>query len=155
MFCLLVGLLGWCEMDFGHPQGRFFHHASLEFMPADTDGASHFFVTGLGFCTPSAIHTPWCQLLAPNRRIPFMRRDDTNTSLQGSWTCLHFTPGACGRVQGLRCGLQVPYGGQKPFCDPILVGIGEFTTHFRTKKNMGIESDHWGLTDLGFDRPPP
>ena len=30
----------------------------------------------------------------------------------------------------------------KPFWDPILVGLGEFTTHF-------IESDvHWGLTGL-------
>ena len=33
----------------------------------------------------------------------------------------------------------------KPFWDPILVGIGEFTTHFRTYFSGWIESDvHWG-----------
>ena len=38
----------------------------------------------------------------------------------------------------------------KQFWDPILVGIGEFTTHFRTSMKSGwIESDiHWGVIGL-------
>ena len=54
-------------------------------------------------------------------------------------------------------GYNMIYGcGQKRFgSDPILVGIGEFTTHFRTYFSGWIESDvHWGLTDLDLDPWP-
>ena len=47
-----------------------------------------------------------------------------------------------------------PGHGSKPSWDPSLGVFGEFATHVRRDVRGGIESDlHWGLTDLGFDKP--
>ena len=37
----------------------------------------------------------------------------------------------------------------RPFWDPILVGIGEFTTHFRTYFS-GDRDVHWGYRTLTY-----
>ena len=38
--------------------------------------------------------------------------------------------------------------------DPILVGIGECTPHFRLPISVvGLGPVRWGLTDLGFEKP--